>query len=274
MALKISGDTSSYEALPVGKHLAVCYRIVDAGTREEQWGDNPPKPRTLIYVTWEVPEQKMADGRPYSISRTYTASLNENATLYKDLVTWRGEPFTKEELELFDVSNMIGAPATLHVEHTDEGRAKIAGVFKPDEFKKTATINDSLVFDLSTYCDEFNGNSSAATKAMCDVFDSLREWQQEKIEDSFQLKAAKEKGGTKEETSTKGLADLANEADKDEVPFWKDKIDFRGWLLQSSRLYTSKGHPRSFKDIGYKKGFGKKKWKTNSSKTMKPWSKP
>ena len=228
MALKISGETSDYEPLPEGQHNAICYRVVDFGTREEQWQDNPPKKRTTLHITWEVPDVKLDDGRPYSISKKYTASLNENSALFKDLVTWRGRPFTPEELKEFDVSKLIGLPAILHIEHnnTDSGvRARTNGIFKPDSFEKTATVNEQQIFDLDVYCQEFKGNSTAETKAMCDVFEALPEWQRGIIEESFELQAAKEKGEAtevKEETSQKGLADLANDdkgESEEDIPF-------------------------------------------------------
>ena len=106
MSLTIKSDSKEFEALPEGQHLGVCYKIIDQGSRNETYprdaepnSDNTKKRKTLN-VTWEIPEQKMADGRPMSISKTYTASLNENATLYKDLVTWRGKSFTKEDASL------------------------------------------------------------------------------------------------------------------------------------------------------------------------------
>ena len=45
MTLKISADKPEFEVLSAGEYLAVCYKIIDAGTREETWKDNPPKKR-------------------------------------------------------------------------------------------------------------------------------------------------------------------------------------------------------------------------------------
>ena len=61
---------------------------------------------------------------------------------------------------------------------------------------------------------------------MCDIFDSLPEWQQTLLEESFELKGAKE-SGTSFETSkptSSGLADLAKdepvkEVTEDDIPF-------------------------------------------------------
>jgi hypothetical protein len=134
MTLKISADKPEFEVLSAGEYLAVCYKIIDAGTREETWKDNPPKKRKVIFVTWEIPSQTLDDGRPFSIGKKYTASLNENATLYKDLVTWRGRPFTNEDLQGFDVSRMIGAPAMLHIEHTEQpSESGLSSLVKDEE---------------------------------------------------------------------------------------------------------------------------------------------
>lgn len=219
MSLTIKSDSKEFEALPEGQHLGVCYKIIDQGSRNETYprdaepnSDNTKKRKTLI-VTWEIPEQKMTDGRPMSISKTYTASLNENATLYKDLVTWRGKSFTKEELDGFDLDKMIGAPANLEIEHNANGNARVKAIFKPDEFKKTETVNAGIIFDLDVYCEEFSGDSTEQTKAMCDIYDGLPEWQQNLIEESFELKGAKESGSTFEtsEPAKSGLADLAKD---------------------------------------------------------------
>ena len=232
MSLTIKSDSKEFEALPEGQHLGVCYKIIDQGSRNETYprdaepnSDNTKKRKTLS-VTWEIPEQKMSDGRPMSISKTYTASLNENATLYKDLVTWRGKSFTKEELDGFDLDKMIGAPANLEIEHNANVNARVKAIFKPDEFKKTETVNAGIIFDLDVYCEEFSGDSTEQTKAMCDIYDGLPEWQQNLIEESFELKGAKESGSTFEtsEPAKSGLADLAKDepvktVSDEDIPF-------------------------------------------------------
>tara|TARA_R100001082_G_scaffold109608_2_gene87162 strand:- start:925 stop:1572 length:648 start_codon:yes stop_codon:yes gene_type:complete len=215
MGLNISADGFEKEICPEGEYLGVCYSIVDLGTREEQWKDNPPKKRKTLRVTWELQDQLMTEGanagKPFVLGRKYTASLNENATLYKDLVTWRGRPFSKEELDGFDVAKMVGAPATLHVEHNDNGNAVIKAIFKPDDFTTKETINEAVVFDLDVFCNEFDGNSNDETKAMCDVFDGLPEFIQNDINESFELLAAKKEESQQEDTS--------NDFADDEIPF-------------------------------------------------------
>ena len=49
LTIKSEGD---FEALAVGQYDGVCYRIVDMGTREEVYKDNPPKKRTTVQITF------------------------------------------------------------------------------------------------------------------------------------------------------------------------------------------------------------------------------
>jgi hypothetical protein len=65
----------------------------------------------------------MDDGRPFIVQKRYTASLNEKATLRKELESWRGRPFTQEELDAFDLDKLIGANCQLNIQHvTKEGK--------------------------------------------------------------------------------------------------------------------------------------------------------
>ena len=224
LTLKTEGD---FEQLAKGQYEAVCFRIVDMGTTEQQYKDGPLTKKKRVHISFEVPEQKMSDGRPFSVSKTYTASLFESAALRKDLVSWRGRNFSEEEEAGFDISKLLGCTANVDVGHTENGNPKIIGIFKPDGgVKKVPTHNEPTSFDLDIYCDEFNGNSGEQSKAMCDIFDSLPIWQQEDIEKSFELIAAKEQGG-EEPAPKESLADLATDAEvEDTSTFEDDEIPF------------------------------------------------
>jgi len=50
-----------------------------------------------------------------SISKTFTASLGENAILRQELENWRSRAFTQEELNGFELKNVLGAWALLSV---------------------------------------------------------------------------------------------------------------------------------------------------------------
>lgn len=120
-----------------GTYQAVCYSVVDLGTQHSERFDQDLHQACL---TWEFPEVRIdvdrngkTENLPRVISRTYTLSLSEKANLYKDLVSWRGVPFTPDELEGFDLFAIGGANCLLTITNEvkdGKTRAKIAGIAK------------------------------------------------------------------------------------------------------------------------------------------------
>ena len=200
-----SGGESSFESVPPGSYEAVCYRLVDAGTAEEDYKGEISKKHKL-YIFWEIPELKLDDGRPYSIFNGYTNSLNERSNLRRDLQAWRNKPFSDEELEEFDLTKLLGVTCKINVVMNANGNPKISGVFSSDNgVKRVKTINESQIFDLEDYCKEFSGDACAESKVACDNFETLPrfiQWRiagcdengKDPVEPCFEVKAAYKKG--------------------------------------------------------------------------------
>ena len=244
MGLTISDKGGDYESLDAGRYKAICFKIIDAGTRLESFKGGKPKPRTLVWLYWEVThvqmgddgeefwdEVRMEDGRRFSISKKYTASMNDGATLYKELKSWRGKAFTDEDLSGFDITKLLGKTCEFEVvtyQKNDGGTGTaVDGIYKPEGgVKAVDTENDQVIFDLDVYCREFTGESDAASKEMCDVWDDMPDWMKEIIEESMEVKAARSKGSSKPQPApaaeSGGLADLAKDDESEEeedVPF-------------------------------------------------------
>ena len=224
LTIKSSGD---FETLDKGRYAAICYQIVDMGTTNQEYEGKVSK-KKQVRITFETTSEMMADGRPFSINQTYTASLSTMANLRKHLESWRNKNFTEEEEAGFDITNLLGCTADVEVGHTSGGNEKIIGLRYPEGgVQKVATKNEQIIFDLDVYNDEFRGKSSDETKAMCDVFADFPEWLQKDIEDSFEHKAAVDEGNASGVTQTEAvledsgesLADLASDDDEDELPF-------------------------------------------------------
>lgn len=128
MSLVVSGKT--YTPAPEGVHAAVCVDVVDKGQVESQWGV-----KHKCRIVWEIAAM-MDDGRRFTIGKTYTVSLHEKATLYKDLKSWRGRPFTADELRGFDLEKVVGAPCQVVVTHDEkdgEVYGNITAIMKADK---------------------------------------------------------------------------------------------------------------------------------------------
>jgi hypothetical protein len=119
-----TGGGGDFTPVPEGTHFAVCDMVVDLGKQRTTYmGDTTIKHQ--VYIRWQIPAERTewTDGEgvkhegPMVIGKTYTSSLSEKANLRKDLQAWRGRAFTEDELKRFDISKLLGAPATISVTH-------------------------------------------------------------------------------------------------------------------------------------------------------------
>lgn len=114
MVITRASSGGDYETPPAGLHQAVCIDVVDLGLQPTQWGD-----KHKVRIVWII-EAQDSFGRPFKVFQTYTNTLgggNKVSALRGALESWRGKPFTKEELEGFDLDQVIGANCQLQVIH-------------------------------------------------------------------------------------------------------------------------------------------------------------
>jgi len=166
-----NGGGGEFEQCPPGSFAARCYQIIDLGHQTFEWkGEAKVAPK--VRITWELNEM-MQDGRPFSISREYTASIGDKANLRKDLEAWRGRPFTASELQNFSLENVLGAPCLLGVVHkpSKDGSKMYANVGSimalPKGMVCPELVNPAVKFDIGTFDQK--------------VFDSLSSYVQKKI---------------------------------------------------------------------------------------------
>lgn len=195
-----------FKMVPEGMHTARCYRIVDLGTQHNVKWD---KFQHKVMITLECygEECQTDDGKPLAISMWHTVSLNEKANLRRDLESWRGKKFTKEELNGFVVDNLIGAPAMINVIHNESGDKTYANIASispvPKGMEVPKPINDPILFSLD--------------KPDMDVFDNLPNGIKAMIEDSIEWKGRHGKSPTKS-VQAPAPVDPMDDLDSD-IPF-------------------------------------------------------
>ena len=123
-----ANNESKFPKLPLpeaGTVQAVCCGIWDLGLQLSNFKneDGSDKYQHKIIIAWEiaqlidVPESEH-NGKPYMLNKTYTLSLGEKANLRKDLESWRGKPFTEEEIRNgFNVENLYGINCIIGIAH-------------------------------------------------------------------------------------------------------------------------------------------------------------
>lgn len=132
MALTAKAEGGVFERPPTGMQAAVCSAVHDLGMQAGFQG----KVQHKVVIVWELAERRKEGefaGKRFTVSKTYTLSLFEKATLSADLENWRGKAFAPEEREAgFDLEKLLGANATLNlIEKTNQaGRTfvVVAGV--------------------------------------------------------------------------------------------------------------------------------------------------
>lgn len=120
---------ATYEPLAADNYAALCYQFVHIGHVPDNF--NEGKVKDMILLGFEIPGErkvfKEENGEEsYRVSQEFSNSLNSKASLRKFLEAWRGQPFTKEELEGFNLLKLIGAPCMLNIVHK-EGTGEKAG---------------------------------------------------------------------------------------------------------------------------------------------------
>ena len=137
MTLFVSANNNSNSYLvPEGSHIGIINAIVDEGTH---YSDLYKKNSHYVRIRFELPEERIEikkDGKtisePRFISRRYTFTLHEKSSLKKDIEGAMGRGLAPDELERFNLSQVLGMNCQVTVKHTQntsgETKARVAGL--------------------------------------------------------------------------------------------------------------------------------------------------
>ena len=160
-----SKDGAGFEPISSGMHHSVCYAVIDIGT-QPQTGQYPS--RRKVVICWETTDERIdieKDGKkvslPRAISAKYTLSLAQKGNLRPMLESWRGRPFSDQELEGFDIGALVGANCFLNVVHKNGVGEKAKNVYAnvasvnplPKGMAKVKPENPTILFSM----DDFEG---------------------------------------------------------------------------------------------------------------------
>lgn len=216
------GGGGSFTPVPTGMHLARCYRIVDLGTQKSEYlGTVKHLPKVMIQfeVHGEDDSGKplvTAKGEPLSISKNFTLSLAEKATLRKDLQSWRGRDFTADELRGFELKNVLGAWAMITVTKTENNGKEYTNIANinsvPKQIKSAGlpeAFNKTSIFSIDEPDMELFGTFSDGLKAK---IMSSPEWKDRQGEQY--ARGEHQSGASKQAGGGSGFDDM-----DDDIPF-------------------------------------------------------
>jgi hypothetical protein len=132
MGLLAKQGGESFPIIEAGLHQAICCSLYDLG---HQYNAKFDKWSHQALVVWELPDLRIEvekDGKkedlPRVISKKYTLSLGDKANLRKDLQSWRGKVFSNEELEGFDLQNILGKNCMIQIIHNSKDGKTYANI--------------------------------------------------------------------------------------------------------------------------------------------------
>ncbi|MBY3536003.1 hypothetical protein HFN68_24260 [Rhizobium laguerreae] len=111
------------------------------------------------------------------VSAWLTASFHEEATLRKYMESWRGAPYTEQQIsefetDGFDWSLMLGMPCMVQMGLNKKGKVKIQNITKLQKnIERPASVNQHIVLILDEYDQkafkwrELNSQPAPATAA-------------------------------------------------------------------------------------------------------------
>lgn len=130
---------------PSGTHAAICYRLIDLGTQQVEF-QGETKRQHKIMLSWELPDETMEDGSPFTVHKVYTYSSHEKANLRHDLESWRGKAFSPEELgngpNAFDIRNVLGKGCLLSIVHNEKAGKTYANINSISKLPKSMQVGD------------------------------------------------------------------------------------------------------------------------------------
>lgn len=110
-----SEGNSNIPKLENGVYTAISSMLIDIGFQKSVLDTNIRRKFIMVWTIIgefvEVNKEKL----PRVMSKEYTLSLNEKSNLRKDLQAWRGQAFTEEELQGFDLLTVMNKPCQLQI---------------------------------------------------------------------------------------------------------------------------------------------------------------
>lgn len=132
MSTVVKETGGTFTPHPEGQYGAVCVDVQDVGwEHSEKWNNTKYKLRLVFFAGEWIEKEYDGEKRrvPLTVSKKFTASLNEKARLRAFAKSWRGSDFTSDELAGgFDFERMYGAPALIQVGHFEYDGQTYAGI--------------------------------------------------------------------------------------------------------------------------------------------------
>jgi hypothetical protein len=119
---KATTGGGDFESCPAGNHPAVLVALIDLGTQNDTFPGQEPRQVRKVFLVWEVPGEKKADGSSHFTGRTYPCLFSPKAGLRVMIEKWRGKEFAEDEE--FELDKMLGKSCLLSLVDKESAKGK------------------------------------------------------------------------------------------------------------------------------------------------------
>ena len=209
MIVKSEGN-SNIKRLEDGVYTAISSMLVDLGKQISEKYNNSSR---RCIIVWQILNEFIevnGEQLPRVMSKEYTMSLGEKSNLRKDLQAWRGKQFTPEELDGFDLYQVINKGCQLQILNTENNGKTHTNIVSIMSLPKGTEIqpgDKTLIFDMEN-------------KETWNRYAELPKWMQDRIKQSENFNVNGFNNYVEEyEKMQKELTDKNVAIPKDDLPF-------------------------------------------------------
>lgn len=175
MSLTAKNSGADFVLAPEGTHPAVCVAVIDIGTH---YDERFKKRQHKVSIGWELDaDPPREDGEPHMTWQRYTVSLHEKAKLRKMLEAWRSRSFTEEELEGFDLKQIVSKGCLISIIHEERDGKKYANIAAvsalPKQMQAPRMSKEAVIFDIDEPDEQL---FSSFSERLQDTIRSSDEW--------------------------------------------------------------------------------------------------
>ena len=154
MALR-SKAKPAYIPAPAGTHTAILFALADCGLQHsERYGSESER----LWVEFELANELMEDGRPFTIGQIVTNSLSTNAPWRGIVEALVGRALKPTEAADLDITRLLGRACLVSISHSESGGRTKAKIDSAMPLPKGTTVpprhNEILAYDTEAPDDQ------------------------------------------------------------------------------------------------------------------------
>jgi len=159
--MKVPVPVKEYKTLHAGNHFAICIMLIDLGTQKKEFAGQIKYLRQ-VRIGFETVDEtavfKEENGnQPFLLTKDLTLSMAEKSSLRLLLESWRGAKFKEEELQDYDLKNILGKTCLLNtvVNTSKDGTRSFSNINQATPVPKSMVrevepVNPIVYFDLNS----------------------------------------------------------------------------------------------------------------------------